>query len=279
MDNCGILNNMVLIPSGSFYMGVKSDETVFRDYIPGGIYLSDACPQRIINISEYYIDKYPVTNKQYKSFIDETGYYVPQGPGQVDDSDLSEFSWNTRTRCYTDGMDDFPVVFITWYDALAYCDWVGKRLPTEAEWEKAARGTDCRPYPWGWDTNLKEHCHVFLDSIDYIDDYITSVYEYPTGASPFGCYDMLGNVWEWCNDWYDEEYYSLMPDKDPKGPKSFNDIRGATYFGANRVCRGGGRFNPEPHLSQRCILGKPWMRDSATGFRCALSFVCCGNSS
>ena len=167
-------NPMVLIPAGKFIMG--SDER-----------MPDEGPQHTVYLDSYYIDVYEVTNAQYKKFIDATKRRSP-----------SHF----RNRTYPAGKADHPVTEVTWYDADAYCGWAGKRLPTDQEWEKAARGTDGRMFPWGdeFDT-AKANTPQRWEKLHQEGDTMP-VGSFPNGASPYGIYDMSGNVWEWTSSWY-----------------------------------------------------------------------------
>lgn len=264
---------MVLIPTGDFTMGTSSDVTMTDDDIDC---LSDAHPDRVIYIDDFYIDIYPVTNRQYLEFVVQSGYPVPSSIGESWEGLIvtpSPYDWDKTTRKYPDGLDDYPVVLISWYDALAYAEWAGKRLPTEAEWEKAARGTDGRPYPWGWEEPSEKYCN-FNDTeyvlkngrfpgpfgMGHIKD-MRPVNAYPAGRSPYGCYDMLGNVEEWCEDWYHKDYYARMSKRNPKGHRRST---------ACKVQRGCGRFWPIPHTALRSSE-PPWERNWGTGFRCAMS--------
>jgi formylglycine-generating enzyme required for sulfatase activity len=167
-------NPMVLIPAGKFIMG--TDER-----------LPDEGPQHIVNLKAYWIDTYEVTNAQYKKFIDATGRRSPD---------------HFRNRTYPEGKADHPVTFVTWFDAKAYCGWAGKRLPTDAEWEKAARGTDGRMFPWGGEFDLdKANTPQRWAKLGQQGD-TTPVGAFEAGKSPYGLYDMSGNVWEWTSSWY-----------------------------------------------------------------------------
>jgi sulfatase modifying factor 1 len=179
------------VPAGDFRMG-------------NGTGRSNERPRHRVMLSEYWIDRHPVTNRQFAAFARETG-----------------FGGTEWRQAFFPGKEDHPVVLISWDDACAYATWCGKRLPTEAEWEKAARGTDGRRYPWEnrWDGT---RCNVTGRGT-------TPVGAYPEGVSPYGCQDMVGNVWEWVADWYDATYYARSPGSDPTGPET----------GVSRVVRGG----------------------------------------
>lgn len=227
---------MVLIPAGEFTMG-ENTRYNWSFLLAYNIYDG---PEHVVYLDAYYIDKYEVTNEQYRNFVNETGYPQP--------------------RCWNDARfnrPNQPVVGVTWEDAAAYARWVGKRLPTEAEWEKAARGTDRRLWPWGNKFD-KEKCNVWESLIKEP----TPVGKYENGKSPYGCYDMAGNAWEWCNDYYDQNYYSVSPFKNPPG----------TADGLQRVIRGGGilYFGHFARCSARYRV--PWYAQSPQiGFRCVKS--------
>jgi formylglycine-generating enzyme required for sulfatase activity len=229
---------VIKIPAGKFTMGSPEDEDVIGN-----------SHQHEASLSGYYLDKCEVTNRQYKRFCDATSYGYPPDPG-----------FSGKPSYFTNYLD-FPVVSVSWDDAIAYCAWAGKRLPTEAEWEKAARGADARQYPWG----NGDPDSTFTDGGYQNDGHLTTspVGYYPSGASPYGCMDMAGNVWEWCSDWYDGSYYSGSPTNDPQGPSS----------GSDRVIRGGGWCNLLA-WNVRCAernRGVPAERDNYLGFRCAHS--------
>jgi formylglycine-generating enzyme required for sulfatase activity len=148
-------------------------------------------------LPEFYLARTPVTNAQYQAFVDATGHWMSD---HWEDGEMPA------------GKEDHPVVYVSWEDALEFCEWAGCRLPTEQEWEKGARGTDGREYPWGngWKAG---HCNTEEAGIEDT----TPVDRYPRGASPYGLLDMAGNVWEWCQDWYDDE------------PK-YRVLRGGSWF-------------------------------------------------
>ena len=222
----------VRIPAGSFVMGSGSGD-------------DDEKPMHSVTLSEYYIDKYEVTNRQYRRFCDSIGRGYPDDP---------KFSGMPD---YFITCPDHPVVNVSWNDAKAYCDWAGKRLPTEAEWEKAARGTDGRKYPWGNEEPDATRCNFGINV-----GHTTEHGAYSNGASPYGCMDMAGNVWEWCNDWYDSGYYSKGVNSNPQGPSS----------GSSRVFRGGSWISNADRL--RCAYrnrDEPAYRNDNLGFRCARS--------
>lgn len=181
-------SELILISAGEFTMGSPEGEGEPGEH-----------PQHNVYLDAYYIGKYEVTNKQFAKFVNETSYQA-QG------------SWKDY---YKSGTEDHPVVSVTWNDATAYCQWANLRLPTEAEWEKAARGTDGRKYPWGneWDAS---RCNNY--SVDGLPSGPKPVGSFPSGASPYGCLDMVGNAWEWCSDWYLPNYYQNSPSINPKGP-------------------------------------------------------------
>ena len=207
---------MVSISAGSFQMGNNGAEP---DSSP------DELPQHSVYLSAYSIGKYEVTRGEYRAFLTATGRAVPYYWAETQTWKTGQTFTQTETH---------PVVGVTYDDAEAYCAWAGGRLPTEAEWEKAARWTGSYPnvYPWGniWDV---EKCNNWDDTNSAGGGYrryqTAPVGSYPSGASPYGCQDMAGNVWEWCKDWYSDTYYSQSPSSNPQGPTS----------GTSRVLRGG----------------------------------------
>jgi formylglycine-generating enzyme required for sulfatase activity len=215
---------MVLVPAGEFWMG--SDNR------------GDESPRHRVYLDGFYIDKVPVTNALYERFMRATSRQQP---------------WYWTDRKFNGPTQ--PVVGVSWHDADAYCRWAGKRLLTEAEWEKAARGTDGREYPWGdqWDPSRANSLESKLDRT-------TTVGSYPSGASPYGALDMAGNVWQWVADWYDKDYYQRSPARNPTGPES----------GQPRVLRGGSwGYNPVDLRSAYRFYVTPGNRNLLIGFRCA----------
>ena len=233
---------MVLIPEGSFPMGVPQGD---RD---GG---RDEYPRHDVFVSSFYIDKFEMTNGRYLEFVKATGHRVPQNP-----KNPTRNLWQGDT--IGESLVDRPVINVDWADAEAYCKWAGKRLPTEAEWEKAAKGTADRRFPWGNVEPTNKHLNFNQQWVG--EKTLMPVGSYEAGKSPFGVYDMAGNVWEWVNDWYDAKYYEKSPAKNPKGPES----------GTKRVLRGSGWQNETPtvRIFTR-VDSDPTIRNESTGFRCA----------
>jgi len=231
---------MVLVPAGEFMMGSGKD-----DQLADG----NERPLHQIYLDAYYLDQYEVTTSRYARFLQQQRKYNP--PSAWSEQILKQHGQK-------------PVIYVSWYDAYAYCAWAGKRLPTEAEWEKAARGTDQRLYPWGNEVPLPQRANFNQSSeASYTAYYeaLTDVGSFEQGKSPYGLYDMTGNVWEWVTDWYESDYYAKSPDRNPKGPSS----------GKNRVLRGGG-WSSKPHdLRSTIRLGHypPSGSWQDTGFRCA----------
>jgi formylglycine-generating enzyme required for sulfatase activity len=217
---------VVKIPAGEFLMGNKETE---RNPLEHRVY-----------VSSFLIDKTAVTWSQYKGFAEATGTPLPP----------DEPWWGVH--------DDHPAVFVTWEEGKAYCEWVGGRLPTEAEREKGCRGTDERMYAWGNEEPDTERA-VFRRAWGFAAT--DPVGAHPSGANPYGLLDMSGNVWEWCADWYDDKYYEVSPARDPQGPAS----------GQSRVVRGGSWDSRPSVLSCSCRnWGNRGYREGDFGFRCAM---------
>mgnify|MGYP000011665582 FL=1 len=196
---------MVYVPEGTFLMGVEKDS---------------------VRVDAFYIDKFPITNNQYKVFMEETNCEEP--------AFWQDKRFNNSHQ---------PVVGVSWDDAIAYTNWAGKRLPEEKEWEKASRSTDGREYPWG---NGKPDQSLAIFDLDISKGAPTNVGTHQSGVSPYGCYDMSGNIWEWCQEWYTEGKY--------------------------RVVRGGSWINHMTILNcayRSCSV--PIGKDNNVGFRCVKS--------
>jgi formylglycine-generating enzyme required for sulfatase activity len=234
---------MALIPAGAFLMGSNDG-------------LPNERPEHTVTVKAFYIDVFEVTAGRYEKYLESGKQALPNGSGDEDGR----------------ATEDRPAVGVTWKDADGYCRWAGKRLPTEAEWEKAARGTDSRRYPWG-------QMQPFVDIANYnrglwVSEAITLV---PVGSgvegmsvrhglkeggkSPYGLYHMAGNAAEWVHDWYDREYYQQSPAADPAGPASGEKrvLRGGSWADLPTALRVTARFSAEPEFEERTI-----------GFRCAM---------
>jgi len=239
--NCG---DEVLIPASSFWMGCN--EAVDDCY-------SDEYPYHEVYLDAYYIDRTEVTAAAYESCVTAGGCTAPAGSG----------SYSTYQK---PGMEGHPVNYVTWFQAESYCAWAGKRLPTEAEWEKAARGTDGRKYPWGNEAATCDYAVMYDGGNGCGTGETWDVCsKSPAGDSPYGLCDMAGNVWEWVADWYDSDYYATSPANNPTGPNS----------GSGRVKRGGsfggfGDVGDFLRVSNRGY-GDPSYSVYDYGFRCARS--------
>jgi len=221
---------MALVPAGEFTMGSPEGP-------------ADEQPAHRVYVDAFFMDKYEVSVGQFAEFLKATSLEAPP------DWDIMNQPQHQKR----------PVVNMGWADAAIYCKWAGKRLPTEAEWEKAARGTDGRIYPWGNETPTGLHAnfgkkewnnHAALLPVGRLED----------GKSPYGIYDMAGNAWEWVNDWYDHDYYKNSPSQNPAGPSS-------TKF---KVLRGGSWSNTQDDLrSANPYIYEPTSQYRNVGFRCA----------
>ncbi|MGD9050076.1 MAG: formylglycine-generating enzyme family protein [Anaerolineae bacterium] len=222
---------MVSVPAGTFLMGSTNGDPGAGD---------NEKPRHTVYLDAFWIDESEVTNAQYRRCV-EAG--ACQQPG----------CWEDDLR----SAPDQPVVCVTWHAAQAYAAWAGGRLPTEAEWEKAARGTDGRTYPWG---NSPPDC-IRANYLGCLGK-ANAVGSYAPGASPYGALDMAGNVWEWVADPYDPQYYTLWPQRNPQGPDA----------GDRRTVRGGG-FSDDPQVI-RCAYrggGSPNYWGTDVGFRVAMN--------
>ncbi len=259
---------MVYIPKGQFIMGDNSD--ISKD---------SEKPEHLVFLDAFWIDKYEISNKQFALFVEDTNYKtLAEVQGCSYEINVLEcvegISWKNPNGpgSNLDGLDEYPVIQVSWSDADAYCKWANRRLPTEAEWEKAARGSYKYLFPWG--NHLPENavanfcdvnCALAWKEANFNDDYkeTNPVGIYPLGASPYGALDMSGNVYEWVFDWYEEDYYSSETSWDnPKGPST----------GKGKVIRGGAW---DTDIRWLLTFRRHWDFADAPypdrGFRCATS--------
>ena len=230
--------SMVTIPAGEFLMGN-----------PEGKGRADEWPQRSVYLDAFAIDQVEVTNERYMAFVETTGHRNPPNP------------YGTGLLLSTKGIELLPVVQTTWYDAKAYCSWAKKRLPTEAEWEKAARGKDGRLFPWGNEPATLKRANFDREWDD--EKTLYPVGSLPDGDSPYGVKDMAGNAREWVSDWYDPDYYKHAPNRNPQGP----DKKGVV-----RSIRGGSWHSPVADITTSARgRGGFALQTHGTGFRCVRS--------
>ena len=220
---------LLYVPAEEFLMGSTFSDSLLSN---------DELPQHTVYLDAFWIDQTEVTNAMYRLCVQVGSCNTP-----------------SNTTFYTDTQfGNYPVVYVSWDDAQAYCQWAGTKLPTEAQWEKAARGTDGRTYPWG------EGISCDKANFSHCGGNPVAVGSYPSGASPYGALDMAGNVWEWVMDWYSEPYYASSPRENPTGPTSGieRNIRGGSWSSEANFVRAAYRsaFTPDYH-------------DDNDGFRCA----------
>jgi iron(II)-dependent oxidoreductase len=249
---------MASIPAGKFWMG-----RTFSIFLDSGDLLArdkmDDRPANNVYLDAFSIDKYEVTNTDYARFVVATGARPP---------------WHWPQGKIPNGEEKFPVYNVNWFEATDYCKWAGKRLPTEAEWEKAARGgLDRNHYAWGDDTIDKSNEQTLLSPQSALRNTATPVpatlgrpRPNPVGSfasNGYGLYDIIGNVMEWTNDWYDNNYYPFMPKRNPRGPETgkYKSVRGAGF-----ADQGG---HGEEKLVDYRNFSDPDTRMTTIGFRCA----------
>lgn len=242
---------MIVVPAGEFLMGSdkKTDRLAYRGEIP----------QRRVYLDAFEIDKYEVTNLQYLKFILATG----RNP---------QLDWRYDGGNFQEAMAHHPIMHVTWHDADAYCKWAGQRLPTEAEWEKAARGEDGRMNPWGSQSAGLSRANFGRTGLSgpvrdrpersLMYPPIIAVDKYENSVSPYGLHQTMGNVAEWVSDWYDQEYYKTAPDRNPQGPGT----------GTQKAFRGGGWMDSTTTMRVAMRNGTdPNTKINWLGFRCAKS--------
>jgi formylglycine-generating enzyme required for sulfatase activity len=224
---------LVLIPAGKFTMGHKSS----YDTLP---------EDQNRTLPAFYIDKYEVTNKRYKRFIDATGYKVPWSQ----DPAVAAYIWDWQKRVYPEGKGDDPVVLVSWEDARAFCAWAGKRIPTEAEWEKAARGVKGKSYPWGNDwANGK------ANTLESGVKQTAPVGSFKEDVSEYGVHDLAGNVSEWVEEWFAP--YPGNPMTNYEERNKYRVLRGGSWDYAHSIANGYHRQYALPQSQMTAI-----------GFRC-----------
>jgi formylglycine-generating enzyme required for sulfatase activity len=229
-DDMGV--EMALVSEGDFTMGSNRGE-------------ADEQPSHTVYLDSFYIDKFEVTNKLYKACVDAGLCEPPRHTYFFSESPNKAYYGNPE-------YDNYPVIYVDWVMAKTYCEWRGARLPTEAEWEKAARGTEGNIYSWGKELDCQKA------NYQKCVNRTSEVGSYEDGVSPYGAYDMTGNVWEWVADWYSDNYYSMSARKNPTGP----------ITGQSRVMRGGSwpRFDVTTYHRNKFA---PTYNTFDIGFRCA----------
>lgn len=270
-----IARGMAYVPSGPFLQGSTREHLAYFETLciaaDAGCYwdyFADELPQRTVILPAFWIDVHPVTNEQFEVFIKATGYTTAaekQGFSHVWDDLKRSFvrvpgaDWQHPQGLATSitNQMNYPVVHMLWEDAQAYCSWAQKRLPTEAEWEKAARGPNGLLFPWGneWDPDHVRHAK------DGVVSGPCAVGSYPQGASPYGAEDMLGNVIEWVADPFDRDYYTYAPAYNPQGPQAHSPGQYAR--------RGGSWATRAGFLHCAWRIDRPNQTTDTIGFRCA----------
>lgn len=272
------LAEMVYIQAGEFIMGSYEMEHHHHEHgmtADQGHHkhkdVDFGMPDHKVFLDAYYIDKYEVTNARYSKFIEAGGYSNPEywtedgWQWRLKNNIIEPNWWSVEdARIYKSGPDypDHPVTGISWYEAMAYARWAGKSLATEAQWEKAARGASGdRLYPWGDADPDCSFANFCLEKFKLCQDSTSVVGKYENGRSPYGVYDMAGNVCEWCRDWYSRDYYANSPYNNPQGPET----------GAMRVLRGGSWLNIRDFIRSTFRLkAEPGLRTYFNGFRCVV---------
>jgi formylglycine-generating enzyme required for sulfatase activity len=237
------------VPAGEFEMGAAETDTMATP---------DEKPKHKVELDAFLISKYEVTNAQYHSFVKATNHRLPENC-----CDARYNIW--KGDAMMPGVEELPVINVSWDDAVAFCKWIGARLPTEAEWEKAARGTDGRLYPWGNDLPSGNRANYSFDPVSMWEGpaSLAKKDQYEFGKSPYGVFEMAGNVWEWVQDWYDENYYKNSPAKNPKGPEKGEArvMRGASWRNTADMLRASNRHKHAP-TERRVYIGIRCAKDA-----------------
>ena len=270
---------MVEVPACEFTMGADADvgfEACKKYYIGSEdecerSWYEDEEPEHTVYVDAYYMDKYEVTNAEYAEFLNEKGNQTEGDVTWLDLGDYALIEYSGNQFKTKSGFAKHPVVDVTWYGAKAYCEWAGKRLPTEAEWEKAARGTDGRKYPWGntFDGSRVNFCDTNCGfghaNKDYDDGYkrTAPVGSYPSGVSPYGVYDMAGNVWEWTSSHYESYPYDKTDGREDMTLTNVERLvlRGGSWVNDGSIVRTPNRVGWDPVGSYYII-----------GIRCSRSY-------
>ena len=263
---------MVFVPGGPFLMGSSEVQidSIHQAYGGNRVLYESEFPPREIHLEPYYMDRTEVTQADYKRFVDATGRDTPF----VDREWAAPFNWRDAT--YPPGLADHPVVLVSYFDALEYCRWAGKSLPTEVEWEKAARGADGRAYPWGdkWDSSRLHSAAAWAGrelptmpiwtewwKAGYLEQLrgkvvtTKAVGSHPAGASPYGVLDLAGNVFEWVDSWF--QPYPGSPYKNPEFGETYRVVRGGDWYLDRIYTRSAARLRSPPDHKVTTI-----------GFRC-----------
>ena len=259
--------DFLYVPAGAFKMGDNFGDGMPRER-----------PVHTVDVDAFYVGKYEITNAEWTAFRNSPDYDEESlWPGHSA-KPKNQITNRTQPQNHgggTPGTENYPVLGVNWDGAVAYCNWLTKitgkkyRLPTEAEWEKAARGTDQRRYPWG---NTIDHSYAnYVGAQKFDTGMIVGTFDGGThdglqthnGASPYGAMDMAGNVMEWCSDWYSENYYSVSPAKNPKGPATgaYKVLRGGTFFEEPFDLRTYARSAAWPSLQSHRMIGFRLVRE------------------
>jgi formylglycine-generating enzyme required for sulfatase activity len=226
------------VPGGDFVMGTTERRAAELADTEGRAEYADEAPRSSYVLPGFYLSRFPVTNAQYARFLDEDGGPVPYRADQVS----LPYSWDPGTRRHPDGLDDHPVVLVSWWQAVRYCRWLGARLPTEAEWEKAARGTDAREWAWGndWQSGRANTREGNLPAMTPVGRFS------PAGDSCYGLADMSGNVWEWCSSLYDPYPYDAGDGREDQAGVGARVLRGGAWVQDRCLARCATRNHAHP---------------------------------